>query len=300
VAADGDHFASVTLWRHLDRAWPGSASLVCPVLAPIGETAQRLQRFQPAFLAGYPTVLTLLADEQRAGRLSIRPALLWSGGEHLGERARRRIEEAFGCPVLNEYGASECLSIAHGCAHGWLHVNADWVILEAVEADGRPTPPGKASHTVLVTNLANHVQPILRYDLGDRVLVRGSCCPCGDPMPAIRVEGRNDDTLVLHDANGSAVPLAPLALTTVLDDACGEHRFQLVQRGEQLALRIGALDDQERERIGHAALGELRAFLVRQGLRNVRLSLERAAPRLDRTSGKLRTVVAEPCRTRRR
>jgi phenylacetate-coenzyme A ligase PaaK-like adenylate-forming protein len=231
----------------------------------------------------------MLAGEQRAGRLALAPALVWSGGEHLGERARRHIEETFGCPVLNEYGASECLSIAHGCAHGWLHVNADWVLLEPVEADGRPTPPGKLSHTVLVTNLANHVQPVVRYDLGDRVSVRAAPCPCGNPMPAIRVEGRNDDVVVLHDAQGAAVPLAPLALTTVLDDACGEHRYQLVQRGERLLLRLAPAD---RERVGRAALAALRAFLAQQGLRNIRMALDRAGPMLDPRSGKLRTVVA--------
>ena len=296
VAADGDHFASVALWRHLDRAWPGGASLVCSVLAPLADTAARLQRFQPAFLAGYPTVLTLLAEEQHAGRLALAPALVWSGGEHLGERTRRRIEEAFGCPVMNEYGASECLSIAHGCAHGWLHVNADWVLLEPVEADGRPTPPGKPSHTVLVTNLANHVQPIVRYDLGDRVSMRGAPCPCGNPMPAIRVEGRNDDILVLRGPGKHATALAPLALTTVLDDACGEHRYQLVQRGDRLALRVAA-EGSAHERIGRAALADLRAFLQAQGLGNVRVALERTAPRRDAASGKLRTVMAEPCPT---
>lgn len=296
VAADGDHFASVTLWHHLDRAWPGGASLVCSVLAPIGETAARLQDFQPAFLAAYPTVLALLAEEQCAGRLALAPALVWSGGEHLGERTRRRIEEAFGCPVMNEYGASECLSIAHGCSHGWLHVNADWVLLEPVDADGRPTPPGRPSHTVLVTNLANHVQPIIRYDLGDRVAVRGAPCPCGNPMFAIRVEGRNDDMLVLRDPRDQGVALAPLALTTVLDDACGEHRYQLLQRGEALALRLAA-EGAGHARIGRTAIAELRGFLATQGLGHVRVTLERTAPRRDAASGKLRTVVAEPCPT---
>ena len=43
------------------------------------------------------------------------------------------------------------------------------MILEPVDRDYRPTPPGELSHTVLLTNLANAVQPIIRYDLGDSV-----------------------------------------------------------------------------------------------------------------------------------
>ena len=54
--------------------------------------------------------------------------------------------------------------MAYDCGQGWLHVNSDWVILEPVEADYSPTPPGQASHTVLLTNLANRIQPIIRYD----------------------------------------------------------------------------------------------------------------------------------------
>ena len=34
--------------------------------------------------------------------------------------------------MVNEYGASEALSIAYGCDEGWLHLNADWVVLETV------------------------------------------------------------------------------------------------------------------------------------------------------------------------
>lgn len=50
-----------------------------------------------------------------------------------------------------------------------LHLNADWVILEPVDAALRPVPPGNPSHSTLLTNLANRVQPIIRYDLGDSV-----------------------------------------------------------------------------------------------------------------------------------
>ncbi len=55
------------------------------------------------------------------------------------------------------------------CAHGLFHVNSDWYILEPVDEDYRPVAPDVGSHTVLITNLANRVQPLIRYDLGDRV-----------------------------------------------------------------------------------------------------------------------------------
>ena len=145
-------------------------------------------------------MLALLADEQTAGRLPCSSAALWSGGEGLSPVARTRLEHVFGCPLHNEYGASECLSIGYACREGALHVNADWVILEPVDRDYRPTPVGELSHTVLLTNLANAVQPIIRYDLGDRVRAKVGACACGNPLPAFQLEGRSDDVLTLARA----------------------------------------------------------------------------------------------------
>src|SRR5206468_3508687 len=83
--------------------------------------------------------------------------------------------------------------IAYGCREGSLHVNADWVLLEAVDRDYAPVRAGEASHTVLLTNLANRAQPLLRYDLGDSIVVQPEPCRCGNPLPAIQVQGRCDD-----------------------------------------------------------------------------------------------------------
>src|SRR4029434_4157611 len=142
-------------------------------------------RYKPAFIASYPTVLALLAAEQMAGRLRVTPAVIWSGGEHLSPATWRTIERAFACPVINEYGTSECLTIAHGCSEGWLHVDADWVVLEPVDRSYRPVAPGTLSDTALLTNLANRAQPLIRYDLGDRVLTKPDPCRCGSELPAI-------------------------------------------------------------------------------------------------------------------
>ena len=97
--------------------------------------------------------------------------------------------------MVSSYAATECPFLSVSCPDGWLHVNSDWVILEPVTADHQPVPAGELSDTVLITNLANRIQPILRYDLGDSVLQRLDPCPCGDPRPAIRVQGRAADLL---------------------------------------------------------------------------------------------------------
>jgi phenylacetate-coenzyme A ligase PaaK-like adenylate-forming protein len=68
--------------------------------------------------------------------------------------------------------------VAYDCGYGSVHVNADWVILEPVDAAYQPVAVGQPSQKVLLTNLANRVQPIIRYEMGDSVTI--------DPEPCVR------------------------------------------------------------------------------------------------------------------
>jgi len=290
IAATGDHFASIASWRRVCRAHPWRSTRSFSVLDPLPRIVDALNDYQPALVASYPTLLWLLAEEQNAKRLRIDPVGLWSGGERLPATMRASIEAAFHCPVVNEYGASECLSIAYGCSEGWLHVNADWVLLEAVDRDYAPVQAGQVSHTVLLTNLANRVQPLLRYDLGDSIVVKPEACGCGNPLPAIQVEGRCDDVLSFRTADGQVLRLPPMALTTLVEEAANVHRFQIVQDApDGLQLRL-------EHRSGRAAAWEaassaLRAYLADAMLPNVQVSLSPDAPEVDSRSGKLREVI---------
>ena len=151
IAATGDHFASIASWERVCRASPAMNARGFSVLEPVDALVEKLNAFDPTYLASYPTVLALLAEERRAGRLAIEPALAWSGGEYLSPAMHEDIERAFGCRLMNEYGASEFLSIGYGCAERWIHVNDDWVIVEPVDRDHRPTPPGSARRSTRQT-----------------------------------------------------------------------------------------------------------------------------------------------------
>jgi phenylacetate-CoA ligase len=292
VSAVGDHFASIASWRRLCQGSPWIAARGFSILDPLPRLVAALNAYRPASLASYPTMLALLAAERKAGRLRIDPVALWSGGECLMPGTRAEIEGAFGCRVVNEYGASECMSIAFGCREGWLHVNADWVLLEPVDDDHRPTPPGQPSRTVLLTNLANRAQPIIRYDLGDSVVVKPGPCACGSPLPAIQVEGRHDDVVSMTAPDGHVVRLLPLALTTIVEEAGHLHRFQIVQAAsDRLLLRFDRGDERARQAAWRAAAGALHRYLIRQSLPNVGVELDQRGPAADRRSGKLREVV---------
>ncbi len=50
----------------------------------------------------------------------------------------------------------------------------------------RPVPAGRLSDDVLITYLANRIQPIIRYRMGDRVAMDADPCICGSPFPSIQ------------------------------------------------------------------------------------------------------------------
>jgi len=289
------HFAGCASVERLRLLYPWLAGQVriFSILEAQAALAQQLNEYQPTLLATYPTVASLLADAQRAGQLAIHPREIWTGGEQLTAVQKAHIADAFDCAVHDDYGASEFLAIGWSCERGMVHVNADWVLLEPVDERYRTLPPGVASHTTLLTNLANRVQPLIRYDLGDSITWIDGACECGSPLPAIRVEGRCDDIVALTDAGGRAVKLLPLALTTVLEDAAGLFRFQLFQVGASaLVLRIAP--EASGADMARRSQRALDGFLRTQGLPNVRVEVETAPLQPHSATGKLRRVVARP------
>jgi len=294
IAATEGHFAGVVGWERLRtlHPWFEANARVFPVTAPLRETCAELDRFQPTVVASYATVLRALAYEKDAGRLAIKPRVLWYGGEWLAPMGRDHIERAFGCRVAGDYGASEFLNIAFECELGALHVNDDWVVLEPVDESYRPVPPDTASASVLLTNLANRVQPLIRYELGDSVTRVSRPCACGRPFPVIRVDGRRDEILRLHDSRGHEVPIMPMAVCTAVEEGSEEHRFQVVQTGPR-ALRV-RVEPASRARDGPARVKEaLVRFLARQGLTRISMRVDSGAIAAHPVSGKFRQVWRE-------
>jgi phenylacetate-coenzyme A ligase PaaK-like adenylate-forming protein len=262
-------------------------------LQPLPRLVESLNALQPTTLATYPSVAVLLAQEQSAGRLRISPWRVWTGGEALTPAMRARVSQAFGAEVVGSYGASEFLSIASECEHGVLHVNSDWVLLEPVDERGRPVPPGCGSVTTLLTNLANHVQPLIRYDLGDRLTVMERACACGSRLPAVQVVGRADDQLRLCRRDGRPVDLPPLALCTVLEDEAGLFDFQLVQQGPRDLLLQSPVHGRDAARMMRRARVVLLAYLNCQGLECVRVRSRTGAASTVGASGKHPRIVAD-------
>ncbi|HWI60904.1 MAG TPA: hypothetical protein VNT75_03600 [Symbiobacteriaceae bacterium] len=294
VYATGGHYYGYAMIRRrvLEEPRKAKSFKIFSVLEPLPELVKSLNELRPAMLGGYASALQVLAQEQKAGRLNIHPVLVNNGGEYLSPGARAEIEAAFGAKVLNNYSCSEAATMGFDCGHGWMHVPADWVILEPVDEHYQPVPAGQMSHSVLVTYLGNRVQPVIRYEVTDRVMVNPEPCACGSSLPAIRVEGRTDDTLSLAGAGGAPVRVLPLAFLAVVKETPGVKGYQVIQTGPAaLRLRLETKPGADRAAVWGAVRERMASFLAHQGAAACELSLDSELPAADPKSGKFRHVM---------
>jgi phenylacetate-coenzyme A ligase PaaK-like adenylate-forming protein len=137
------------------------------------------------------------------------------------------------------------------------------------------------------------VQPLVRYDLGDSVVAAVGPCPCGSPLPAIRVQGRCDDVLRFPGRAGHQVAVAPLTIGSVTDDVPGLARSQLVQTSPStLRVRLQATPGANVETVWDAVRSRLADYLTAQDVADVELVRAEEPPEQSLASGKFRQVIA--------
>ena len=229
--------------------------LPVPVTLPLPQIVERLNALQAPALYGYPSMLARLAAEQRAERLHVAPLAVTTTGETLLPQTRAAITEAFGAPVVDNFGSTEGLVGASAPGDSVLVFNTDLCIVELVDSDNRPVPPGVPSAKVLVTNLYNLTQPLIRYELTDS-FVRQPDAPDNGHLQA-RVQGRADE--VLHY---QTVDVHPHVIRSVMLRCAEVVDYQVRQRAHGIevdAIVAGtattqALSTRLAEALAHAGL----------------------------------------------
>ena len=283
VFANYGFYLACGMSRYLQLKMPGKQTkITVDVNAPETEIIRQLNNFQPAMLSGYPSNLALLADYPE---LNIRPDVIVTGGELLTNEIRRKLTDRFGCYVQTHYSCTEGGEIACECPEGHLHINEDWVIVEPVDKDNKPVASGIQSDKVLITNLSNFIQPFIRYELTDRIIVHDEPCPCGRHTRWLEIDGRTDDILTFP----GGVKIAPMSLYKILEEVKSIRRFQLVQTAQdKLELRL--LADNPDASFTEAVRG-LTEFFESKGLSGLEITQSNVPPRADKVSGKFKHIL---------
>jgi phenylacetate-coenzyme A ligase PaaK-like adenylate-forming protein len=196
------------------------------------DMVEQLAEFRPTHLTSYASILHELARNIEQRRLDLRPDLkqVVNISERLMPKTRQRYQEVFGAPVLDDYGMGECMFLTNGCpTSGGMHVNADWAILEVVDADNQPVPPGNQGAKVLVTNLANRIQPFIRYEVGDLVTMAEQPCDCGSNLPLVARVGGRDSEMFFIETDEGRQPLSPVVFEHGLTHLLDAREYQIIQ-----------------------------------------------------------------------
>ncbi len=209
--------------------FPRFKKFLFDALEPVENQIAHINRVRPDYLVTYPSVLKNIALRVQAEQIKIhQPALLMTTGESHDDHTRKIIGQTFAGELIDGYAATETGVIAVECPrHNGLHVLDYRAIVEIVDDEGRPAPPGQSGN-VVVTDLVNRAFPLIRYSgMGDIAGYRPGRCTCGlRALPLLdRIEGRKIDSILLPDNR----IVHPYRLTLLVQDLPGVQKFQIRQ-----------------------------------------------------------------------
>ena len=228
---------------------PGVPTPPVSAATPIAELVAALNAQQPELLLGAVGVWRALAEEQIAGRLRIAPKAALFSSEAVTADVRRRVRQAWGIEPMSGYAATEAPAIATSSPeHAELEIADDAVVIEIVDDDGKPVAPGRPGAKVLLTNLINYAQPLIRYELTDSVVESPLPNPAGRPWRCLlSVDGRTADILYLRAPDGATVLVHPSVLGSAVAPLAevGEYAFVYDAHGlhAHIVLTPGAAAD---------------------------------------------------------
>lgn len=191
------------------------------------EGHERLLKHDPTLLFAFPRSLALYSQFLReTGLRRPNPRGAQVTGEPLMPEERELCEDVLGCPVFNRYGCHEVGMVAHDCREkDGLHVSPLACIVEIVDENGEPCPPGQHGD-VLLTGLNNYAMPFIRYRVGDIASWADGPCACGWQGPRLKeVTGRTGE--FVRSPGGKII--FSTAFSGVMQAAGGAAAFQVVQ-----------------------------------------------------------------------
>ncbi|ABN58233.1 coenzyme F390 synthetase-like protein [Methanoculleus marisnigri JR1] len=194
----------------------------------------RIKRFKPRFIQGYPSTAVILARHMREHGIEPFPTVkaVLCGSENLYPWQRDLLEEVFGCRVFSWYGNSEQTVLAGECEESThYHIFPEYGIVELIGRDGRPVEGPGAMGEVVATNLTNFVCPLIRYRTMDLATAAGRGCSCGRNYPVLeRVEGRVQDFIVT--GKGELLSGIAMNIDTNAFDNVKQFQFYQMKVGE--------------------------------------------------------------------
>jgi len=122
-----------------------------------------------------------------------------TSSEKLTDEMRQVFKEVYNCKTYDSWSGVEACGLITECEHGSLHISPDAGLIEVLNKNMQPVKSGEAGE-VYCTGFINYDQPLIRYSIGDSIILSDKSCSCGRAMPIVQeILGRNEDVIVGKD-----------------------------------------------------------------------------------------------------
>lgn len=215
--------------------------------AEMRNAVDTINKRKPHLIKSYTSPLYEVARFIRLNKIRIhQPKVICTVAETLHPHMREQIEEVFGCPIRDFYGAREMGPIAGQCEHGRMHLFMFHTHTEMLNGADCQALPGTEARAILTT-LHNRVMPLIRYDIQDAVVPATGECPCGNKLPSLeRISGRLVDFFLAPD--GSLVWGGYFNRTMASQDWIEDYQVEQMTP-EELVIRFVSRTPPEQARI---------------------------------------------------
>ena len=237
-------------------------------------------------LFGYSSVITDLAEyiiENKACVPNKKIKLVVVDSDTLLHGAKEKIEEAFGCSVMNRYdneehGVLACMKPGDDC---WT-VNTASYYIELLKIDSdEQCLPGEVGR-VVVTDLTNHAMPFIRYDVGDLAVSNDYNGKYAVHLHSL--EGKAND--IIKDTSGNRI--GNVSLAAYFELFMSIKKYQLIQESaKEYRLKI-ILEEENSSNVTDKLIKELKQCLGKDA--NIVIEI---VPEIETTkAGKYRPVIS--------
>ncbi len=147
---------------------------------PLSELFELMYKVQPVWLQLTPSVMEMIINYCLMHSANIPKSIRYVEfmSETLTPTIRKLTNELIpSAQIANMYGSEEMSTIAYECPCGRMHIISDNVFAECYD-EKKVVSCGKGE--IILTNLHNRVNPLIRYRQGDKVILNQQTqCECG-------------------------------------------------------------------------------------------------------------------------
>lgn len=263
---------------------------------PVEKIIDDLNKFKPEVIHAYPSILALIATDSR---LKINPKVICTSSELRTDLMEEAIRKKWPkSKLFNCYGMLETTVSGLNChLEQGIHLLDDYYILENVDSQNKPVLPGKMGDKILITNLYNFTQPLIRYEISDKLMFSTEKCSCGSSYPLVKdMGGKSEDILYFKDQNSKWIKVhwslfknAMLKLPFIIE-------YQFIQHEKEIDIRIVA-QDIERNKIESEVQKAIKGTLNQRNLRipKINIKIVSQIKRSQEKMGKLKVIISKFC-----